>query len=211
MLRLVRWIDRISLWSGKVVSWLTLAATLILTYEVTARYLFGAPTGWAHDTSTLLFGMLYALAGAYTHYMRNHVGVDLLYSRLSPRARAGVDVFTAVLFFVFVGAFFWYGWLFFADSFGRREFSLNNQDIPIYPAKFAIPLGGGLLLLQGIAKFIRDAHLLLTGRALEEARAPAETPVPAAQGEKPAPASPDRSPAPATRAAYRLLQRGDAE
>lgn len=169
MATLLAWIDRISLWSGRLASWLTLVATLVLTYEVTARYLFDAPTRWAHDTSTLLFGALYALTGAYALYTHNHVGVDVFYSRLSPRARAGLDAVTSVFFFAFVGAFFWHGWDFFWDSFRRREFSLNNQAIPIYPAKFAIPLGAGLLLLQGIAKFVRDVHLFVTGRALEAA------------------------------------------
>ena len=170
MARLVVWIEGISQWSGRITAWLTLASTLILTYEVVARYAFRAPTLWAHDTSTLLFGVLYALTGAYAMYTKNHVGVDVLSARLPPRVRAAVDVATSVLFFLFVGAFFWYGWKFFLVSFSRREFSLNNQYIPIYPAKLAIPVGAFLLLLQGLAKLLRDLYLLTTGRELAAAQ-----------------------------------------
>ena len=200
---LLAWIDRISLWSGRLASWLTLAATLILTYEVVARYVFDAPTRWAHDTSTLLFGALYALTGAYALYANNHVGVDLFYSRLSPRARAGLDVATSIFFFAFVGAFFWYGWDFFWDSFRRREFSLNNPSIPIYPAKFAIPLGAGLLLLQGIAKLVRDIHLLVTGQPLEAAARREVSPA-ASHGAGPVVAAGG-----ATMGTYDASQRGD--
>ena len=206
MARLLAWIDRLSLWSGRLASWLTLIATLILTYEVTARYAFNAPTRWAHDTSTLLFGMLYALAGAYALYTKNHVGVDVLYVRLSPRARAGLDVVTFAFFFLFVGAFLRYGWDFFVDSFHQREFSLNNPDIPVYPAKLAIPVGAGLLLLQGIAKFIRDAHLLLTGRELTEAAGAEGEAAHPPQGRPSVPAG-----AGGRLGGYGLPQRGDAE
>ena len=195
MARLVAWIERISEWSGRLAAWLTLASVLILTYEVVARYVFHHPTLWAHDTSTLLFGVLYALTGAYAMYTKNHVGVDVLYARLSPRARAALDVATSVVFFLFVGAFFWHGWKFFLVSFTRREFSLNNQYIPVYPAKFAIPAGAFLLLLQGVAKLLQDLYLLATGRELAapEKAAAGRAPLPApaagryalAEGEKP--------------------------
>lgn len=205
MARLLGWLDRISEWSGRLFAWITLASVVILTYEVVARYFFDSPTQWAHDTSTLLFGVLYMTTGAYAMYTRSHVGVDVLYSRMPPRARAVLDVLTSVFFFLFVGAFFWYGWQFFADSFSRREFSLNNQFIPIYPAKFAIPLGSGLLLMQGLAKLVRDLHLAVTGRELaaapaEQAGAPA--PVPAAPIPSARPAS-----GPVSSPSYGLLGR----
>jgi len=202
--RFVSWVDRLSDWSGRIAAWLTFASVLILSYEVVARYVFRAPTRWAHDTSTLLFGALYALTGAYAMRSRSHVGVDVLSSRLRPRTRAALDVVTSVLFFLFVGVFLWQGWRFFMVSFTRREFSLNNQNIPIYPAKFAIPLGAALLLLQGVAKLVQDVHLLVTGRPLtvpSEAQKPAPAarlvevapgmsgvgvdPLPALEGEKP--------------------------
>ncbi|WP_231699381.1 TRAP transporter small permease subunit [Limnochorda pilosa] len=163
-MRLVQWIDRVSEWSGRAAAWLTLGAVLILTYEVIVRYVFDAPTQWAHDTSTLLLGVMYALTGAYGMVTKNHVGVDILSTRLSPRARATLDAVTSVFFFLFVGVIFWQGWRFFDASFARREFSLNNQAIPIYPAKLAIPLGAALLLLQGVAQLIRDVYLAVTGR-----------------------------------------------
>ncbi|MCS6867538.1 TRAP transporter small permease subunit, partial [Thermus sp.] len=82
LLRLVGLVEAISLWSGRLAAWLTLAAVLILTVEVVRRYFFNAPTQWAHEVSTLLFGLLYVLTGAYALRERAHVGVDVFYARL---------------------------------------------------------------------------------------------------------------------------------
>jgi TRAP-type mannitol/chloroaromatic compound transport system permease small subunit len=42
LLRLARAIDRLSLWSGRIVAWLIVPMVLSLVYEVVARYGFNA-------------------------------------------------------------------------------------------------------------------------------------------------------------------------
>jgi TRAP-type mannitol/chloroaromatic compound transport system permease small subunit len=46
----------------------------------------------------------------------------------------------------------------------RGEMSMTDWRPPIYCVKFMIPLGGLLLLLQGVNWFIRDLYLAVTGR-----------------------------------------------
>lgn len=46
------------------------------------------------------------------------------------------------------------------------ELSQTDWSPPLYGVKFMMPLGGLLLLLQGIDWFIRDLHMVLTGREL---------------------------------------------
>lgn len=161
LLRLLNLIDALSLWSGRLAAWLTLLAVLILTAEVVRRYFFNAPTQWAHEVSTLLFGLLYVLAGAYALKEKAHVGVDVFYSRLSRKGQAWFNLLGFVFLTLFVGTLVVYGWKFFLASWQNREFSLANQAIPIFPFKLAIPLGAALLLLQGLANAIRDLLLLL--------------------------------------------------
>lgn len=161
LLRLLNLIDALSLWSGRLAAWLTLLAVLILTAEVVRRYFFNAPTQWAHEVSTLLFGLLYVLAGAYALKEKAHVGVDVFYSRLSRKGQAWFNLLGFVFLTLFVGTLVVYGWKFFLASWQNREFSLANQAIPIFPFKLAIPLGAALLLLQGLANAIRDLLVLL--------------------------------------------------
>ena len=61
-------------------------------------------------------------------------------------------------------AFVWVGWEFFAKSFSQGERVVTSPWMPIvYPFKFVIPLAAMLLLIQGLAQFIRAVHAGLTG------------------------------------------------
>ncbi|MDO9109536.1 MAG: TRAP transporter small permease subunit, partial [Desulfatirhabdiaceae bacterium] len=71
----LRTIDSISLWTGKVCSFLIYFGIAMLVYEVISRYLFGTPTVWAHGYSQRLFGSYFILVGAYTLLMNGHIRV----------------------------------------------------------------------------------------------------------------------------------------
>jgi TRAP-type mannitol/chloroaromatic compound transport system permease small subunit len=57
-----------------------------------------------------------------------------------------------------------YGGRFAMNSLSFRETLSSAWAPPIYPIKFAIPVAAFLLLLQGLAKYIRDLHLAVTGK-----------------------------------------------
>ena len=162
--KVVRWIDKTSLVSGKILAWWTLLAVLIITYEVTARYVFDRPTNWAHESMTLIFGMQYILSGAFAHYSKSHVRVDVVYQAFSPRNKARMDALTSLLFFLYMGVMTYTGWFFYWDSQKMWELSFTDWGPPLYPVKFTVFLGSLLLLLQGVANFIRDFYFAATGR-----------------------------------------------
>ncbi|PZP54536.1 MAG: TRAP transporter permease DctQ, partial [Azospira oryzae] len=61
LLKAIRILDGVSLWSGKIVGWLIVPMVLSLVYEVGARYLFNAPTVWAYDMTFMLYGSFFML------------------------------------------------------------------------------------------------------------------------------------------------------
>lgn len=151
--RVVDWVsDR----SGVFVALWSVNAVFAYTYEVVMRYLFNQPTIWVHESSYLLFGMQYALAGAYGLLHGSHVRVDVIYTKLSVRARGAVDVITSVFFFAFVLVMISTGWRFFSDSFNQGETSLETWQIQYWPVKGALLLGAVLILLAGISLLIKD-------------------------------------------------------
>ncbi|HEY7139068.1 MAG TPA: TRAP transporter small permease subunit [Methylomirabilota bacterium] len=156
MQALVHGIDRISVVSGRILAWWTLLAVTIISYEVVARYVFDRPTNWAHESMTLIFAMQYVLCGAYAHYTRSHVRVDVVYQSLSPRNQARLDALTALLFFFYLGIMTYTGWKLYWDSQLMWEVSFTDWAPPMYPVKFTVFLGSLLLLLQGFANFVRD-------------------------------------------------------
>ncbi|WP_265923142.1 TRAP transporter small permease subunit [Cupriavidus nantongensis] len=165
MQRLLLRIDWLSTFVGQAASWLIIALTLMISYEVFSRYALGAPHAWVFDASNMLYGTLFMLAGAYTLAKRGHVRGDILYGFLSPRMQAGIDlVLYLAFFFPGVIALAWAGIDFFEVSLAQNEHSSIAADgPPIYPFKAVIPVAGALLLLQGVAETIRCIMCLRSG------------------------------------------------
>ncbi|MAG15423.1 MAG: hypothetical protein CL874_06065 [Dehalococcoidales bacterium] len=149
-------IDKISEWSGKIAGFGILLLILIVTFEVVSRYVFRQPTIWVHETSAFLFGGIFLIGGAYALLLKTHVNMDVFYQRFSIRTRATLDVATSLLFFLFLGVLIWVGGSSAWNSILKQELSNSHWAPPIYPIKSAIPLGALLLILQGLAKFVRD-------------------------------------------------------
>ncbi|MFN6998484.1 MAG: TRAP transporter small permease subunit [Elioraea tepidiphila] len=158
-------IDRISAALGKIFAWCIVLLTGAIVYEVFARYLFRAPTAWAYDTSYMLYGFLFMLAGAYTLARNGHVRADFLYRSMPPRRQALLDLPLYLIFFVpGMLALIWFGWNFFHLSYLQNERSSVTPDGPlIWPFKFLIPFCGALMLLQGIAEIVRCVIAIRTG------------------------------------------------
>ncbi len=160
-------IDGVSKWSGQVIAPLALIYLLILVYEMVARYLFNSPTNWAHETSTFIFGAQFMLGGAYCFWRGSMVNVEILHDRLPIRARAVLDLFLFVIPLVVFGIMIWRGGEFFWDSLKIREHTESLFSPPLYPLRGVIPMAAFLLLIQMVAKFVRDLHLAVTGEELK--------------------------------------------
>jgi TRAP-type mannitol/chloroaromatic compound transport system permease small subunit len=159
-------IDRISAVTGKIAGWCIVVLTLVIVYEVFARYLFRAPTAWAYDVSYMLYGTLFMMAGAYTLSRNGHVRADFAYRAMAPRTQAWMDLTLYLLFFLpGILALIWFGYQFFAVSLAQNERSSVTPNGPlIWPFKFIIPLAGALMLLQGAAEMLRCVVTIRTGR-----------------------------------------------
>lgn len=165
MNRILLFIDGISTWVGKTFAWCILLLTFTTSYEVFARYMFGAPTDWAFDASYMLYGTLFMMAGAYTLSRNGHVRGDFLYRAWRPRTQATSDLILYVLFF-FPGmlAFIYSGYSFAKLSYMMNEHSAASPDGPIvWPFKWLIPIVGCLMVLQGIVEVIRCIICIRTG------------------------------------------------
>jgi TRAP-type mannitol/chloroaromatic compound transport system permease small subunit len=161
--RIIKVIDQISIWSGKAVSWLIIPMAAALVWEVFIRYVY-RPTLWAIDISTMCYGTHYWLAGALTLYMGKHIRTDFLYQKWSPRTQCWVDICCYLfLFLPGIVMFIWLSWEYAADSWALREELMTTWRPPAYWYKSTIPLGGILLLLQGISELLKSVKLLLTG------------------------------------------------
>jgi len=165
--RLLRIIDDISDRSGSIISVLWYFMLIPLILEVILRYGFNRPTIWAHEIAAMVFGAYFMLGAAYCLRHKGHIAVDVLYLRLSERKRAIIDIVTFIFFLAICVTLIWHGGIIARDSWQTLEHSNSTFAPPLYYMKTAVPLGTLMLLVQGLAKLIRDFVIAITGKELE--------------------------------------------
>lgn len=159
-------IDTISERTGKIVGLMIFLIIGLMVCDVVMRYFFNAPIKYAHEISLFMFAALSLLAGGYCLRHRAHVRVDVIYRLLSRRQQAMVDVITAGVFFLFIFILLrasFYGAL---DSWQLKETTISAARAILWPVKAVVPIAAALLLLQGLAKFIRDFSHAILGKEL---------------------------------------------
>ncbi|MFZ5642049.1 MAG: TRAP transporter small permease subunit [Bacillota bacterium] len=163
--RILSAIDKFNEVVAKIFAWAMLALVLTMAYEVVARYVFNAPTLWSYDVSYFLGSLTLMLGMAYTLRIKGHVSIDIIYNRFSPRVRALLYViFALFLFFplwaMMVGVMIPH--MMFSWAAQEKSWVGTWQPV-IFPFKTWLTLGATMLLLQGIAEFIRDFVVLVKG------------------------------------------------
>jgi TRAP-type mannitol/chloroaromatic compound transport system permease small subunit len=157
MQQLLLTIDKISTFVGQAFSWLIVALTLMISWEVFSRYVLDRPHAWAFDVMIIMYGTLFMMAGAYTLSKAGHVRGDVLYGFFEPRTQATIDLVLYILFFIpGVVALTYAGYFFAAESWAMNEHSsITAEGPPLYHFKSMLPLAGAFLLVQGIVEIIR--------------------------------------------------------
>lgn len=165
MQNILFFIDKVSSWVGQVFSWLIVALTFLISWEVFSRYVLNHPNPWSFDLMIMMYGTSFMMAGAYTLAKNGHVRGDVLYGFFPPRLQAGLDLALYFLFFIpGVVALVWAGYTYALESLAIRESStLTANGPPLYPFKMIIPISGVLLLLQGFVEIIRCIICLKEG------------------------------------------------
>lgn len=151
--------------SGKLLCWLVLAFVLTMAYEVIARYVFNSPTVWSYDISYMLGGGMTLLGGAYLILHEGHVRIDVIYGRLSTRKKLVLDVVLWLVFFLpMVLILVQSSWHYAYRAWVFDEVSgIGIWRPPMFPYKAAVLVAWVLVLLEGIAWFLKDVLKLLTG------------------------------------------------
>jgi TRAP-type mannitol/chloroaromatic compound transport system permease small subunit len=133
----------------------------VVSYEVVMRYGLNAPTRWAFEATTLLYGVHFMLALAYAHKHNAHVAIDVFEARLSSKLRTLLRIVTNLfLFLPTVGLLAIWSIIYASASWFNWEQASTSWAPPLYPFKTIMALGFILLWLQGVAKLIQDFRSL---------------------------------------------------
>lgn len=171
---ILSFVDNVNEWVGRILTYGVFVMFILVLTEVIRRYFFNSPTVWANELTQLVFGTYVILSGGHILARNGHVNVDIFYARLSGKTKAIIDIITFSVFALFCGMLLYYGGSLAWESLSTFEHSQSAWNPPLYPFKLMIPLAALLLLLQGIAKLIRDIRTVITGEQQPETTESAE-------------------------------------
>jgi TRAP-type mannitol/chloroaromatic compound transport system permease small subunit len=162
LLALSRAIDAITERVGRIVYWLVLVVVLISAANATVRKAFDYSSNAYLEVQWYLFSVIFLFGAGYTLLRNEHVRIDIIQGRLSPRAQNWIDVFGIVFFLMPMSiVIMWLSWPLFLDSLHRHEVSTNAGGLIIWPARLMVPIGFALLIMQGVSELIKRIAFLM--------------------------------------------------
>jgi TRAP-type mannitol/chloroaromatic compound transport system permease small subunit len=138
--------------TGRATSWLALVIVVLMAANVLLRYLFRTGSVWSQELEWHLLAPLILFGMSYAMQKGEHVRVDIVYGRFSPRAKAAVDFLSAVLCAIISIAIVWLSVKYVEQSYVINEQSQDPGGLPYrWILKALIPVGFVVLLLQSLA------------------------------------------------------------
>ena len=161
ILRLVRGVDALSAAAAWLATWCVLAACLVSAGNAGVRYALDMGSNAWLEAQWYLFAVIVLFGASQTLRLNGHVRVDLFYGQLTPRGQVWLDLVCLALFLMPASLLLTgMSWTVFAESWRIGEVSSNAGGLVRWPVKLVLPLGFGLLALQGLAEMVRRAAML---------------------------------------------------
>ena len=156
-----RLIDALNERIGRAVAWLVLAAVLVSAANAIARYALNLSSNAWLEIQWYLFSAIFLLAAGYALLHDAHVRIDVVSGRLTPRARAWIDILGAIFFLMPMALIILYlSWPMFMQSYLGHEMSSDAGGLIRWPVKLLIPVGFALLVLQGLSEIVKRVAFL---------------------------------------------------
>ena len=162
LLGLSRGIDWINQRVGWLARWAILVSVLISAGNALVRYSLSTSSNAWLEIQWYLFSAVFLLCAGYTLLRNEHVRIDVVSGRFSPRTRAWIDVIGTVFFLLPMAVIIlWLSWPFVLESYRRGEISGDAGGLIRWPVKLLMPIGFTLLVAQGISELIKRVAFLL--------------------------------------------------
>jgi C4-dicarboxylate transporter, DctQ subunit len=150
-------IGRAASGAGLLAGFATLTIVLLISYDVTMRYLFNQPQLFVDELASFLEVLVIFGGAAYTFRLGGHVRVDLVTGILSHHARAWLRVATLALGVTFLVLVVWVTThsAITAASYGRVSAVMLY---PLWLPMLIIPAGLALMALAMLATLVRQVR-----------------------------------------------------
>jgi len=180
-MRILRFLDKMLDYLSKggllLAGLLLLAMAFNVTYGVVTRYVFNSPSIYAIEMTKILLIPALVLAVSYVQRNNRHLKVDFLSNRFPIKLQNIIfEIVVPIMALYVCYVLVWKGWDSAWYSFQINEKSMSVWSEPLYPVRFMIPIGYGLLALILIGQLIKGIALVFPRKSK-----PAEVKEPAVQ------------------------------
>lgn len=162
MNNLIRILESLAEFTGRIIAWGTLLMVLVTFTVVVLRY--ALDTGWIamQESITYLHSLVFMLGAAYTLRHQGHVRVDIFYQKFSKRGQAWVNLLgTLLLLFPLMSFILWISWEYVVESWKVLEGSREAGGLPgVYLLKTLLLIMPVAMMLQGLALALRSLQTI---------------------------------------------------
>ena len=162
LLKLSQLIDWLNERVGKGAFWLVLIMAVISAGNASYRFVFNDSSNGMLEIQWYLFAAVFLLCSPYTLQKNEHVRIDVLSGKLSPRGLAVIDIIGTLFFLLpLVVLVLYLSVPLVAESYKINEYSANAGGLIRWPVKILLPIGFTLLALQGVSELIKRVAFLM--------------------------------------------------
>jgi TRAP-type mannitol/chloroaromatic compound transport system permease small subunit len=155
-------IDAIIRQIGHVLMWANCVVILFIILQVILRYGFGHGLVILEELQWHFYGVAFMFGLSYAVMTDSHVGMDLVYDKLSPKWQCRWDIFGIIfLLLPFAGLLCYQSIDFVHESWRLNERSVAPQGLPWrWAIKSVVPIAFALVVLASLSRLIRTIATL---------------------------------------------------
>ena len=156
LLAIAKGIDWLNDRFGWLAEWAVFLSVFISAGNAIVRYLLDMSSNGLLEIQWYLFAVCVMFGASQVLRVNEHVRVDVLYGLYPARSKVFVDLFGLVFFLLPVMcAMLWFSVPLLLRMITSQEVSSNAGGLIRWPAMAMLPIGFGLVLLQGVSEIVK--------------------------------------------------------
>lgn len=150
-----------------------ISMTIVVTFEVVARYVLNAPTTWSDEIASYLLIAIVFLGLAQNLRLGDHIRIDIITNMVSAGARLWLELFAHVAGLAFSVLLTMGIWIRFHNFWMRNTVSDSPLMTPLWIPMAPVVLGAVILVFAMLAGLMKTTHAVLSRARNARAAPPA--------------------------------------
>jgi TRAP-type C4-dicarboxylate transport system permease small subunit len=155
-------LNRVVKFSAAISSVIIFVMMFMITADVIMRYVFNSPIQGTFELSEFCLVWIVFLSIAYIQSHKGHIKIDIATSWMPMKGQMILDIFSYFLGIAFFAIVFWQSGKMAWNAWVIKDHTMGLVEFPLWPAKFLVPYGAGLICLQFLSNIVQDISRILS-------------------------------------------------